>query len=185
MTSEPTALELRDRCLAVYVDETGHEALDGQPVYGLGGCAVLGRDYERILNGPWRAVRKQIAGSFDAQLHANKFRGKPEDIDVVALFFRKQPFWRFAAVVTQKTILADQLTLLGTMKDALEKRINDIAGCFAKRSGWSLSRLRERIGLSRTRFRASTFPEARNAFSQSAASCRSQYGSRGSKLRIL
>jgi hypothetical protein len=128
VTSEPTALELRDRCLAVYVDETGHEALDGQPVYGLGGCAVLGRDYERILNGPWRAVRRQIAGSFDAQLHANKFRGKPEDIDVVARFFREQPFWRFAAVITQKTILADQLTLLGTMKDALEKRINDIAG---------------------------------------------------------
>jgi hypothetical protein len=147
VTSEPTALELRDRCLAVYVDETGHEALDGQPVYGLGGCAVLGRDYERILNGPWRAVRKQIAGSFDAQLHANKFR-KPEDIDVVARFFREKPFWRFAAVITQKTILADQLTLLGTMKDALEKRINDIAGktlCEEVRVVFELSQRADRL----------------------------------------
>lgn len=45
-------LVLRDRSLAVYVDDTGHEALIGQPVYGLGGCAVLGRDLERTINQP-------------------------------------------------------------------------------------------------------------------------------------
>ena len=56
-------LVLRDRSLAVYVDDTGHESLKGQPVYGLGGCANLGRDYERIINQPWRAVRKHVAGS--------------------------------------------------------------------------------------------------------------------------
>jgi hypothetical protein len=43
---------LRDRSLAVFVDDTGHESLKGQPVYGLGGCAVLGGDYERIINRP-------------------------------------------------------------------------------------------------------------------------------------
>ena len=121
-------LVLRDRSLAVFVDDTGHESLKGQPVYGLGGCAVMGCDYERIMNQPWRAVRKHVTGSSDAQLHASKFSGKTKDIDVVARFFREQPFWRFAAVITQETILAEQLTRLGTMKGVLEKRINDIVG---------------------------------------------------------
>jgi hypothetical protein len=109
MTPVLERLVLRDRSLAVFVDDTGHESLNGQPVYGLGGCAVLGRDYERFINKPWRAVRKRIAGSSDAQLHANKFSRKAVHIDVVARFFREQPFWRFAAVVTQETILADEL----------------------------------------------------------------------------
>jgi hypothetical protein len=125
-TLEP--LVLRGCSLAAYVDDTGHESLKGQPVYGLGGCAVMGCDYERIINQPWRAVRKHVTGSSDGRLHANKFSRKPEDIDVVARFFREQPFWRFAAVFTQETILAEQLTRLGTMKGVLEKRINDIVG---------------------------------------------------------
>ena len=119
---------LRDRSLAVFVDDTGHESLKGQPVYGLGGCAVLGGDYERIINQPWRAVRKHVAGSPDAQLHANKFSGTIEDIEIVARFFGEQPFWRFAAVVTEQTTLAHELTLLGTMRGALERCINDIVG---------------------------------------------------------
>jgi hypothetical protein len=119
---------LRDRSLAVFIDDTGHESLKGQPVYGLGGCAVLGGDYERIINQPWRAVRKHVAGSPDAQLHANKFSGTIEDIEIVARFFGEQPFWRFAAVVTEQTTLAHELTLLGTMRGALERCINDIVG---------------------------------------------------------
>jgi hypothetical protein len=40
--AEETNLVLPDKCLAVFVDDTGHEALvAGHPVYGLGGCAAL------------------------------------------------------------------------------------------------------------------------------------------------
>jgi hypothetical protein len=121
-------LVVRDRSLAVYVDDTGHESLNGQPVYGLGGCAVMGHDYERIINQPWRAVRKHVTGSSETRLHANKFSRKTEDIHVVARFFREQPFWRFAAVFTNETIMAEKLTQLGTMRGVLEKRINEIVG---------------------------------------------------------
>lgn len=49
MTS-PEQLILQDRCLAVFVDDTGHEALvKDHPVYGLGGCAAMGRDIDRII----------------------------------------------------------------------------------------------------------------------------------------
>jgi hypothetical protein len=69
-----------------------------------------------------------VTGSSNGQLHASKFSRKPEDIDVVARFFREQPFWRFAAVITRQTILANELDLLRTMKGVLEQRINDIVG---------------------------------------------------------
>lgn len=48
-------LKLPNDCLAVFVDDTGHEALvAGHPVYGLGGCAVLAQDLESVIRSPWR-----------------------------------------------------------------------------------------------------------------------------------
>jgi hypothetical protein len=119
--------EIRDRCLALFVDDTGHEGLKGQPVYGLGGCAALGRDIEHIIRNPWRAVRKRVAGSPDVQLHANKFRSTPDDVEAIATFFRAQPFWRFGAIMTTKTKLVDEISLMRTMKGLLQNRINEIA----------------------------------------------------------
>jgi hypothetical protein len=70
----PENLILPDRCLAVYVDDTGHEALMPEhSVYGLGGCAVMGRDLDRLILQPWREIRKRVTGSPDTPLHANKF----------------------------------------------------------------------------------------------------------------
>jgi hypothetical protein len=123
MTNEEH-LSLHSRCLAAFVDDTGHEALvKGHPVYGLGGCAAIGRDIDRIITQPWREVRKRVTGSPDTPLHASTFSriAKPSDIHVVADFFR-QPFWRFGAIFTEKTRLAD-LGLLQSMRLILEKRL--------------------------------------------------------------
>ena len=120
---------LKERCLAVFVDDTGHEALvSGQPVYGLGGCAALGRDIERLINRPWKELRRRITGSSNTQFHANKFSSiaKAGDFEAIASFFRDQPFWRFGAIVTTQTKLATEISLMRTMKRALEKRISDI-----------------------------------------------------------
>jgi hypothetical protein len=125
----PEHLILPDRCLAVFVDDTGHEALvKGHPVYGLGGCAVMGRDLERVVRQPWKAIRKRVTGSPETPLHANEFPSiaKPGDIEAVAEFFRVQPFWRFGAIITAETKLADELGLLRTMKYVLQNRVNEI-----------------------------------------------------------
>jgi hypothetical protein len=44
----------------LFADYTGHETFKGHPMYGLGGCAVMGRDIGRRLAEPWRAVRRRI-----------------------------------------------------------------------------------------------------------------------------
>jgi hypothetical protein len=130
MTSgeEQPKLELQTRCLAVFVDDTGHEALvKDQPFYGLGGCAALGRDFERLITQPWKEVRRVVKGSSDSRLHANKFGKKAttEDYEVVANFFRA-PFWRFGAVLTTETTRPPEIDLMQMMKIVLQKRIDDI-----------------------------------------------------------
>jgi hypothetical protein len=127
--------EIAGRCLAFFVDDTGHEAFKGQPFYGLGGCAALGRDINGIIYGPWKEVRERVTGSPNAQLHASKFNRitKRGDVEAVAAFFRAQPFYRFGAVITELTSLVLEISLMRTMKGVLQKRINDIvAGTLCK-----------------------------------------------------
>jgi hypothetical protein len=123
-------LVLPDQCLAVFVDDTGHEALvAGHPVYGLGGCAALARDLDRVIRSPWREIRRRVTGSPDTPLHANAFVGfaTPENIRVVAEFFRAHPFARFGAIISTETALADEHGPVPTIAKVLQARINDIA----------------------------------------------------------
>jgi hypothetical protein len=130
-------LTLADDCLVVFIDDTGHEALvKGHPVYGLGGCAALVRDLNRIIRSPWREVRRQVTGSPDTPLHANSFVGFATDqnIGTVADFFHTQPFARLGAIISFKTKLADQLGAVPTIAKVLQERIREIASRTAFRS---------------------------------------------------
>lgn len=126
---DQSSLTLAPRSLAVFVDDTGHEELaKTHQVYGLGGCAALGRDIERLIHQPWKELRQRITGSADAPLHAHKFPtiAKPKDFEAVAQFFRAHTFWRFGAVFTTETKLLPDITRLQTMRGVLEKRIDHI-----------------------------------------------------------
>jgi len=121
-------LVIPDRCLAVFIDDTGHEALvPGQPVYGLGGCAVLGRDLVRLIWQSWKAIRRSVMGTPDTPLHANEFSSiaSSGDMAAVAEFF-SQPFARFGAIIAIGTRLPDDMSILRAMKHVLEARINEI-----------------------------------------------------------
>ena len=125
-----TNLVLPDRCLAVFVDDTGHEALvAGHPVYGLGGCAALASDLDRFIRAPWREVRRRVTGSPATPLHANTFTGfaTSENIAAVAEFFRVNPFARFGAIISTDTAFAEQLGPVPTIAKVLQARIVDIA----------------------------------------------------------
>src|SRR5437016_9760171 len=83
-------LILAQGCLAVFVDDTGHEAFNGQSVYGLGGCAAMATDLDRLIRTPWREVRSKITGSSDTPLHAATFTqsASKEQMNVIGEFFR-------------------------------------------------------------------------------------------------
>jgi len=125
-----TLLPLPDDCLAVFVDDTGHEALlKDHPVYGLGGCATPGRDLDRYIRDPWREVRRLVTGSPDTPLHANEFArsATQDDILNVAKFFRVNPFARLGGIVSFKSQLSDHLDSIRTIADVLKERIRQTA----------------------------------------------------------
>jgi hypothetical protein len=122
-------LLLADRCLAVFVDDTGHERFaKGHPVYGLGGCAVLGRDLEARITSPWREVRRLVRGSPHMPLHAHHFAKKanPAHMEAVAEFFRARHFFRFGAIMSEQTNFAAKLSRMRAMKGVLQERVEEI-----------------------------------------------------------
>ena len=127
---EPMQLDLSECALAVFVDETGHESLvPGHSVYGLGGCAVLAADLDRVLRHPWHEVRRKVRGSADAPLHAASFGHppRPEDIETVASFFRTQPFARIGAIIPVTAKRVGAVTVMRVVAETLKRRIVDIA----------------------------------------------------------
>jgi hypothetical protein len=122
-------LTLFPETLYVFVDETGQEHLAGSSFYGLGSCAVLGRDYERFIAGPWSLVRLAVAGHELASLHAADFgrSATPQQLEDVVRYFREKPFMRLGAAGAVTTLLADDIPLMQIVLGSLKLRIIDVA----------------------------------------------------------
>lgn len=122
-------LNLTDRSFVVLVDDTGHEALvPGHSVYGLGGCAVLAADLESVIRHPWHEVRRRVRGSAETPLHAAALGHPPrsKDIQVVADFFRSQPFARIA-IISNQSKRDDGIGIVNIIAETLKRRIVEIA----------------------------------------------------------
>jgi hypothetical protein len=98
-------------------------------VYGLGGCAVLAADLDRVVRQPWHEVRRRVNGSADTPLHAAAFArtATKDQIDAVAGFFRMQPFARIGATVTVRSRLVGDLGPIDAIAGVLKNRIVDVA----------------------------------------------------------
>src|SRR5687768_15536740 len=89
--------------LLVYLDETGEETLSDptRTMFGFGGCAVTEDRYFPDLATPWRSLKRQHFGSEDARLHAAATPPMTkEQMAAIGDFFRQQPFFRIAAIMT-------------------------------------------------------------------------------------
>jgi hypothetical protein len=122
------ALELAPDCLMFAIDDTGHERLRGQSIYGLGGCAIMGRDYYRVIRDPWTRRRAATTGDFGGRLRAAEFgrRATPANMAAMGRFFANQPFYRFAAVATLKTEYPRERELMAWVMLVLKVRIAEI-----------------------------------------------------------
>ena len=126
---ESGMLQPTPNCLLAFIDDTGHEELNGQTVYGLGGCAILAKELESAINVPWRAVRKFVTGDADKPLHANEFSRchTKEQVDAVAHFFEQPTFMRFATALSVETVLPDSLAHIDVVLKMLGQRIQMLA----------------------------------------------------------
>lgn len=120
---------LPDTCLAVFVDETGDELLrdPNQKVFGLAGCAVMAPSLDAVVREPWKDVRRAVAGSPDARLHATDITSPtPDQLKAIGGFFRSQPFSRFGAICSVETTLDKDIGLLSVVARSLGNRLADI-----------------------------------------------------------
>lgn len=118
---EAGRLDIPDSALMVGIDDTGNDFfLDRQfPVFGLGGCAIMARDYFRYLDDPWRDMKERHFGSRNTKLHAADLRSPSEEqLGALEGFFTKLPFFRFAAMAAntfENTTAETNLHLISLM----------------------------------------------------------------------
>ncbi|MGF1623946.1 MAG: DUF3800 domain-containing protein [Alphaproteobacteria bacterium] len=90
------------RSLVMFIDETGSEDYSDPsfPVFGYGGCAVVGADYRKLIVKPWRHLKRYRLGGADKPFHATEFQHSRPTMGQIGAInrFVKNPFFRFAAI---------------------------------------------------------------------------------------
>lgn len=98
---ENGSYHLPDTALVVGIDETGCEnyADKNFPVFGLGGCAVLARDYFRLIEEPWSMIKDSYFSGRNTPLHAAELKNPSKDqLSALESFFTNSPIFRFATM---------------------------------------------------------------------------------------
>lgn len=117
-------------CLLIFIDETGHEEFANRkyPVFGLGGCGCLAKDYDERLASPWRDLKRKHFGGADVPMHAaESWTLTDAQKSEIGGFFRAGSFFRIAGVLSDKTALCDGVKPYPIATVTLLKRITEVA----------------------------------------------------------
>lgn len=117
-------------CLLIFIDETGHEEFADRkyPVFGLGGCACLAKNYDERLASPWRDLkRKHFSGAETAMHAAESWSFTNAQKSEIGGFFRTRSFFRIAGVLSDKTAFCDGVKPYQIAAVTLLARIRDVA----------------------------------------------------------
>lgn len=100
-------VSLSENTLVVAIDDTGHEEfLDpNYRVFGLGGCAFLVRDYERLIEKPWNYMCAKFFADVPRPLHAASLQNlSSEQLGALSCFFEKFEFFRIAVTASAESV---------------------------------------------------------------------------------
>ncbi len=121
---------LQESTLFVAIDDTGHEEFKdpNYQVFGIGGCAFLIKDYQRLVEGPWNQLCKDYFPEVQRPMHVTSL-GKLSDkqIEILNCFFSKFEFFRLAvtaSINTNKEVDNDFIDIVGA---CLLQRIAEVA----------------------------------------------------------
>ncbi|MCJ7790771.1 MAG: DUF3800 domain-containing protein [Candidatus Atribacteria bacterium] len=122
--------QIEGNSLIVFVDETGNEYLKDKeyPIFGLGGCAVICKEYNNLIRKPWYNMKDTFFDGKENKLHAKDlFQPTMTQINAISDFFKKNKFARIAAVMSYKTINKTEYDIYNIVTSTLYKRILDVA----------------------------------------------------------
>jgi len=104
LVHESGTLNVPDSALIVGIDDTGNESFvnSDHPLFGLGGCAVMAKDYFRYLDDPWHELKEIFFGDRHIKLHASELNSpSPAQLQALEMFFKNLPFFRFATIASK------------------------------------------------------------------------------------
>jgi hypothetical protein len=120
-------------CLLLFIDDTGHERFaDKQfPIFGLGGCAVMGSTYEHLLRNPWFQMKNEYFDGSQVLLHAADLRNpSSSQIQAIATFFRDHDFSRFCAISRITSRIDESMVPYDATATCLIERIRRVASWY-------------------------------------------------------
>ena len=120
---------LPDATLVVAIDDTGHEEFKdpNYQVFGIGGCAFLVKDYQRLIEKPWNYMCHHFFPDMKRPIHAADL-GKlsSEQLGAFKHFFEKFEFFRIAVTASIKSIKEVENGYIEVVGASLLQRICDI-----------------------------------------------------------
>jgi hypothetical protein len=93
--------------LVVAIDDTGHEEFrdPNYQVFGIGGCAFLVRDYQRLLERPWNYMCEHFFRNVKRPMHAADLRRlSSEQLGALKHFFERFEFFRIAVTASVESV---------------------------------------------------------------------------------
>jgi len=93
--------------LVVFIDETGEEKFSdvNNPLFGLGGCAVMASSYNQEIRLPWTNLKEKHFKNSKILHAADLYQPNQRQILSLASFFKGKKFFRFASIITDNTEL--------------------------------------------------------------------------------
>ncbi len=125
---------LSERTLVVAIDDTGHEEFrdPNYQVFGIGGCAFLVRDYQRLIETPWNDMCQRFFPDIKRPMHAAEIKSfSDEQLNALKYFFETFEFFRIATTTSIKTVKEVDNSFIEIVGASLLENICDV-GKWAK-----------------------------------------------------
>lgn len=128
---EERSYSLPDDTLVFALDDTGHESVhkENGACFGIGGCAFLVADYERLIEAPWNYMLQRFFPDTPRLIHSTDHLRNlsTEQLAALSQFFTRFQFFRLAVTVSAKTQNQVDVGYIDIVGAAVLQRVAEIA----------------------------------------------------------
>ena len=128
LESDKGTVTLGPQTLVFALDDTGHENFKdpNHPVFGLGGCGFLVRDYSRLIDEPWNNMCQTVFKEQKRPLHAANIKFTREQMENLSIFFSSYEFFRIAVTTNHNLINKTENGVIELIGNVLLSRITEV-----------------------------------------------------------
>ena len=140
-------VDYKDNDILIFIDDTGEEKLSKDHyVYGLGGCIMLGKDYD-VIKSSWNKIRnmgqKEFGVPASVAFHAAKHchKGPKQRMKHISEFMKNSSFGRFFHMVDVHTLAEPGLkNYISPVIDGVNHQVSLLLGEYSDCAYWILEK---------------------------------------------